>query len=312
MIKLNFETLTPLHISNGNQLAYNLEYVVIDNEFAKLNSRAHKRLAENNLFDFHKNYKFYELIKLIEKNKNIFDETCFDYKIDTAEAFEKFLNNERRDGRKIVQEFINTNGNFYVPGSSVKGMLTTILARNPRTNPLGINPKNPTIADKFVITDSDFISAENFIVDVAQRPPSINLIVLDAGRKFTCQIRSKGNLNVEELRKKLESYSFLQLQKAKAKVKHFKNIERKPGGATNYYNFIERLSESLNLAKDEYLVNLGFGAGSYYKLFENAPIPKFKNPGRNWKKEEAHTTFMVDIENKLYQLGWCKLTIEEE
>ena len=63
---------------------------------------------------------------------------------------------------------------------------------------------------------------------------------------------------------------------------------------------------------DVNLVNIGFGGGSYYKLFDNVTIPRFKNPGRKGIKEEAHTTFTVEIENENWQLGWCKLKIEDE
>jgi len=312
MLTLNFETLTPLHISNGNQLAYNLEYTIFKGKFAKFNTNAHKRIAEAHLFDYSKNYKFYEIIRIIEENKNIFDNSSFDYQIEVVPEFERFLNNERRDGRKIVQEFVNSNGNFYVPGSSVKGMLTTILHRDPQVNPLGINSNSGTIADKFVITDSEFIPTENFVVDIAYRPPSVNLIVLDVDNTFTCQIRKIGNLDINDLKKNLSQYSLEQLRKAEKIVKRFKEIERKPGGATQYHNFLEKILSNLELDDNEYLVNLGFGGGSYFKIYDDAKIPKFKNPGRRGKLEEAHTTFSVNIDNKFYQLGWCKLTIEEE
>ncbi len=312
MLTLNFETITPLHISNGNQLAYNLEYTIFNGDLAKLNIEAHKKIAEAKLFDYKRNYKFYEIIKIIEQNKNIFNDSCFDYRIETVPAFDEFLRNERRDGQKIVQEFVNSNGNFYVPGSSVKGMLTTILHRDPQKNPLGISPETPSIDDKFVITDSDYIPSESFIVDIAYRPPSVNLIVLDAGQTFNCKVKKTGNMDLEDLKKKLSFYSFEQLQKARAIVNKFKEKERKPGGATQYFNFLENFMNGLKLNDDEYLVNLGFGGGSYYKLYNDAEIPKFKIPGRRNRKEEAHTTFSVNIENEFYQLGWCKLTIEEE
>ncbi len=312
MITLNFETLTPLHISNGNQLSYNLDYILIDNYVAKLNnSNASKVIAKANLFDFKRDYKFVDIIKIIEKNKHIFSDESFDYKVSAVETFLDFIKGEKRDGQKFIQEFINSNGNFYIPASSIKGMFTTILHRDPDKNPLGINPNQAKIEDKFVITDSEYIGSENFSVEAVNRPPSINLITLDPGVEFTSQIRSKGNLNISILRKKLENYSENQINKARPLVRKFKEMEKEPRGATAYLTILEKILFDFNLEKNEYLVNLGFGGGSYFKLYDDVEIPKFKNPGRNKRLEEAHTTFNVNIDEELYQLGWCKLTIEE-
>ncbi len=313
MWKLNFETITPLHISNGNQLAYNLEYITVNGNVAKLNLiKASKKIAKAGLFNFYSDYKFYKVIKIIEENKNLFSDDDFDYSIYAETSFIEYLKGERRDGRKIIQEFINSNGNFYIPGSSVKGMLTTILRRDIKTNPLGINPNNANIADKFVITDSNFIDSENFVVDIANRPPAINLITLDPGVEFNLKIRKLGNLSIEDLKKKLSIYSFTQLKKAEKFVKKFKEEEVTPKGATAYYKVLEKILNELKLNNDEYLVNLGFGGGSYYKIFSDVKIPTFRSKKKKFTEEEAHTTFTVNIENELYQLGWCKLKIEEK
>lgn len=313
MIKLIFETLTPLHISSGNQLAYNLEYIVNDNRVAKLNLiKASKKLAETRALDFNRNYKFFEIIRIIEENKNIFSNDDFEYSIYAESSFISYLRGERRDGRKIIQEFINSNGNFYIPGSSIKGMLSTILHRDTKVNPLGINPNNARIEDKFVITDSNFIDSDNFIVDIANRPPAINLITLDPGIEFSSEIRKLGNLSVIDLRNKLSTYSYTQMKKAEKFVTKFKDMERTPKGATAYYTALEKMLNELEPDDNEYIVNLGFGGGSYYKIFSDTEIPKFKSKKHRNTKEEAHTTFTINIENELFQLGWCKLKIEEE
>ncbi len=313
MIKLFFETLTPIHISNGNQLAFNLEYIIKDEYLAKLNPiKAGFAMAESKIFNYNHNYKFYEIIKIIEDNKNIFKDDDFDYQIYVEDTFLDYINNENLDGKKIVQEFINSNGNFYIPGSSIKGALTTILNRDPNKNPLGINPLEPKIDDKFVITDSDFLDPDDFVVDIAYRPPSVNLITLDTGVCFTSTIRKLGNLSVKVLKEKLNLYSFTQLKKAEKYVNHFKKLERKPGGATQYFSFIEKFFSDIKLEDDEYLINLGFGGGSYFKIYDNVEVPKFKSKKNRNTKEEAHTTFSVQIQNEFYQLGWCKLKIEEE
>lgn len=312
MIKLNFTTLTPLHISNGEQLAYNLEYIITDRGLAKLDMyKASQVLAKEKLFNFGSKYGFRDIIKIIEINKNLFSSDCFIYEVYTGEAFKEFVNKEESDGQKIVQEFINSNGKFYIPGSSVKGMISTILDRDPKNNPLGINPNNPDKNQKFVITDSSPLDPEDFTVDVANRPPPINVMTLDPNVEFSLQVRAKGNLILNELKRKLHKYSFEQMKKARSFAEHYQKIEKKPGGAYNYLKILEGMLSSIVLDDDEYLCNLGFGGGSYYKIFSNAKIPTFPNPGRKKQQEEAHTTFAVDIDNEPYQLGWCKLKIEE-
>lgn len=313
MWNLNFETITPLHISNGNQLAYNLEYVVSNSKISKFNiSRVSKVLAKAKLFDFSKNYNSLEIIKIIDDNKHLFDKELFEYQVFIENSFGDYLENENRVGKKIIQEFINANGSFYIPGSSIKGMLTTILNRDPKKNPLGINPNNPSIKDKFVITDSEYLDEVFFGVETVQRPPSINLITLGRRSEFNSKIIRKGNLGINNLRESLSKYSFLQLDKAKKIVSKFKEKEKKPAGAANYYNIIEKMINEIKLEDDEYLVNLGFGGGSYYKIYSNAAIPTFPSKRQRNSREEAHTTFTANIDNELYQLGWCKLKIEEE
>jgi CRISPR/Cas system CSM-associated protein Csm5 (group 7 of RAMP superfamily) len=193
-------------------------------------------------------------------------------------------------------------------------MLTTILNRDINNNPLGINPNKPSILDKFVITDSDYIDANNFVVDIADRPPSINIMMLDSGVEFTSKIRKMGNLSIQDLRNKLQTYSFSQMKKAEQFVNKFKDMEKIPKGATAYYKIIENMLHQINLEENQYLVNLGFGGGSYYKIYTNVEIPKFKSKDKTKRnvEEEAHTTFSVNIENEIYQLGWCTLKIEEE
>jgi len=315
MLNLKFETITPLHISNGNQLAYNLDYIIKDGYISKLNlNRVSQVLAEAKLFDFQKSYTSFKISNIIENNKHLFNKELFDYQAFIEDSFIEFLNSEKRGEKKYIQEFINSNGKFYIPGSSIKGMLTTILSRNTDVNPLGINPKNPSIKDKFVITDSEYISELYFGVESVQRPPSINILTLNKEAEFNSEIKNIGNLNIDKLRDCLTKYSFLQIDKAKKIVSKFKQIEKKPGGATNYNHILEKMIYELKLNDGEYLVNLGFGGGSYFKIFNNSPIPTFPSKAKNKKRvmEEAHTTFFVNINNELHQLGWCKLKIEEK
>ena len=311
MVYLNFETITPLHISNGNELAYNIDYIITGDQFGKFNlNKVSRVLAENNIFDFSKSYNYNQFIKIIEENIQLFDNFHFDYNIFATSSFLEQIRNERAVGKKIVQEFINSNGKFYIPASSIKGALLTVL----HFDSLGISIANPDINHKFVLSDSDFIDEENFSVDrTSDRPPAINLITLSTGNLFTLKIKKLGTLDINILKEKLSFYSIGQIEKAMEIVKKFKSRNpRNPKGADKYYEILLNLSKE-NLEKDEYLINIGFGGGSWFKIFADSIPKKFKNPGKRGRiYEEAHTTFSIPIENELYQLGWCKLKIEEK
>jgi len=314
MVKLHLKTITPLHISSGNELSYNLEYILLGNRLCKLNiNKASRTIAKAQLFDFSKNYSYKDFANTIEKNKSILSDEDFDYCIHAEEPFIDTIKNERSEGKKIVKEFVNSNGKFYVPGSSVKGALLTVLRREM----LGIDQQNGNISQKFVITDSELIGEENFTIDkTLNRPPAVSLITLDPNTSFTMQIRKLGEMDLDKLRKNLSSYSVNQIKKARHYVEKYTSREgMRPNGADQFLRILENLDKDIDTDGDAYFLNIGFGGGSWFKIFGDVdPPPKFDRPKkrtstlRDW---EAHTTFAVDIENEPYQLGWCKLKIEE-
>lgn len=134
---------------------------------------------------------------------------------------------------------------------------------------------------------------------------------MDIGVQFSSFIKSKGNLSLDELKNSLRNYSKTQIEKALKCVERYKQMEKKPKGATNFHKIIETMLNEMDFNENYYFVNLGFGGGSYFKINHDTKIPKFPNPGRNKRREEAHTTFNVNIDGDLFQLGWCKLKIEE-
>ena len=187
MLKLHFETLTPLHISNGNDLAYGLEYTLRNNVFRKFNfARISSILASGNAFDFSKNISVRDIEKIIDDNFNKYSQDDFFYKIKIHPKFYELTQNSRATGQKFVQEFINSNGKFYVPGSTIKGALLSVL----KYDHLGINNDDSgKIEQKFVIRDSENIEQDNFIVYTTEnRPPSVNLMCMKAGIKFDVDI----------------------------------------------------------------------------------------------------------------------------
>ncbi len=319
MIKLNFTTLTPLHISNGEQLGYRLDYIQKGEYIYKLNPhKAAQKLLEKKIFNFDKEYSLDDLIVLIKKYENSFNENDSFYVVEADELFTKHIANERAIGRKYFVEFINSNGNFYIPASSVKGTFLTIL----KMSQLGIDVNNADIESKFVIHDSNFIPNEKMKVYLTNnRPPKIGLLCVIPNTEFSLLVTKHKSLNIEDLKKKLKTYASNQIELAKKYIIKFRAPSgRRPKGADIFYNALINLESDLKkLKENEYLINIGFGGGSYFKIFEGIQPHKFDNSRKDPKtkekvftKEEAHTTVSFNFGGRTDHIGWCKLKIEEE
>ncbi len=308
MWKLNFQTLTPLHISNGNELGQNFDYIEQDGVVKKINLfKFSKRILELGLFNISQNYSYREFYNIIEQNKHLFVGDFFEYEVECTHRALNQIRSDTAEGKNVIKEFINSNGRFYIPGSSVKGVLATILRRES----IGIRS---SIEQKFVIHDSDFISNENMIVDRTYKGrPSIQLICLKPFTKFTLKVKKTGDILLQTLKDKLRTYYKIQLTKAIENVSKYKDEVNHEAGANLYTEILEEYRRVLNeeINEDEYLINLGYGSGSYFKIYENIKIPTFWN--RKAKEEqEAHTTFSFYDGEYIDHIGWCKLTIEEE
>jgi len=308
MLKLNFTTITPVHISNGEQLGFGLDYI-IKNEaaFYKLNFlKIAEKFAVENLFNFSENYSLEDMIKIIDDKRKEITEDYIHYKVLITSPFNDHLNNEKAVGRSYVSEFINSNGKFYIPASAVKGALLTILNQKS----LGINPDAANIKDKVVFSDSGFIDQSNFNIFCSNnRPPKVNLMCLKKNVEFSLMMKKTGNLNLVNFRKLLNEYSSIQIDNALNKLQPYKTTRDEPKGADIFEKALINLNSN-SLSENEYLINLGFGGGSWFKV-EVGKVPMFesKKKGRDNPKEPAHTS--VSFQENPMHIGWCKLKIEE-
>jgi CRISPR/Cas system CSM-associated protein Csm5 (group 7 of RAMP superfamily) len=307
MIQLNFSTITPLHIGNGEELARNIDYLISNNQFLRLDPfKLSSYLAKKKAFDFDRLYNLKQIESVIKRySTEIYPSEC-KYIIDAEAKMIDYLKQPGAEGKHFVKEFINSNGMFYIPASSIKGTLLTILG----LDNLGISLRNGSNNQKVVFYDSDYLNQDDFIV-LKTNPgrPSINLICLKKGKQFQLKMMKKGELDLNELKEKLSTYSKLQITKAKEKIRLYKSkIINRPNGADIMLEAIDNiLSEKLN--DQEYLINLGFGGGSWFKLFSSADPPQFQNI-KTKNKEYAHTAFTTSSENN-ENLGWCKLKFKE-
>lgn len=176
---------------------------------------------------------------------------------------------------------------------------------------LGIKPKAANINDKVVFSDSQFIDQSNFNIFCSNnRPPKVNLMCLKKNVEFSLLMRKWGNLDLKNLRILMEDYSSFQIENALNNLKPFKSIRDEQKGADIFEMALSNIN-SVSLSENEYLINIGFGSGSWFKV-EKGKIPLFKSKkkGRDNPDEPAHTSVSFNTQSPLH-IGWCKLKIEE-
>lgn len=333
MYKFTFTTVTPLHISNGEVLDQNFHYTAFNGDIYRIDHlKFSKLIAQNEKIDFTSNITAKVIESWVRKHQlTIIDKTSA-YSVKIHESFQAHLENKRAEGKREIREFINNNGKFYIPATSIKGAIITVLNKtlfnfqeveNGETRNIALKQDflgikelrykgkiliEANINDKFVLNDSNFIDGSKFSVFRFDRPPEQNLICLDAGEKFTILIRRKGNLDIDLLKNNLTLYSKLQAQTAN---KYIQLFERNKGKETKGSIFFKESLKNLNnyisnLKEKEYLINIGFGGGAYFKLFTDVErIPK------NTRREFIHTSYTIDLNDIRSHIGWCKLEIEE-
>lgn len=313
MYKLILKTITPVHIAGQEQLVLNLDYIMTGGKAGILNRyETAKYLSANKVFDFNKNYTYTEISGEISKRSGNFPDSVYSRKIAVSDEFAKYLKSPGRDGQMLVGDFISNGRSYYIPASSVKGALLTALS----LDQLGIDVKNPTIDDKFVMADSEPLSAANFVVmRTMNRPPSVNLVCLNRNLEFELMIRKANGLDVNAAVSECNRYARKQTELALENIPEFKGKNRTggPKGANLFEDALKTVSE-YRTAPGEFLLNLGFGGGSWFKIEKNQ-VPKFtsKSPNirRKGRLEPAHTSTEFDISGKPIHIGWCACRFEE-
>lgn len=309
MYKFNFTTITPLHISNGEVLDQNFHYTAYRGDVYKIDHlKFAKLIAKKEKVDFSSDISTKVIEGWVKKYQLTIIDDAVSYSVKIHETFQAHLDNQRAIGRRQIIEFINSNGNFYIPASSIKGALLTPLG----LNSLGINPADPKIEDRVVFYDTENIPSKYFSVyRTENRPPENNLICLDPGVNFSLTMQKKGKFDKDVFFQKLRSYTETQLENLNREVAKFKSQRTgKLRKADLYLRAIEEINTLV--AKGEILINIGYGGGSWFKIFEGM-IPKFKSkiPQKKNIEEPAHSSFSFTINRELVHIGWCKLEIEE-
>lgn len=124
---LIIETLSPLHIGNGEMLTSVGEFITTSDtiqylELDKLNSF----LDKSNLID-----EYSEKILLASGNFDTHKTLSEDYKVNIKDFIQKTVSLKNKNlnplNNNMLHIFCHENGKTYIPGSSLKGMLKTVL-----------------------------------------------------------------------------------------------------------------------------------------------------------------------------------------
>jgi CRISPR/Cas system CSM-associated protein Csm5 (group 7 of RAMP superfamily) len=298
MLKLHFKTLTPLFIGSGDVLERDFHYKIDDVDFRKYNeSRLVADLASKNVIDFNREQSAENLKqRIIEGNYS--DDKFFDYTVGMAQSFYSYITGHETPGKDSVQEFINENGKFYIPGSSVKGALCTTLG----FDKLGIID---SIAEKFVIQDCVDLSYDDFLVFHFDRPPYVNLLALQNGIQFTTVIPESNGINKKLIEERVGTYFKNQISKSIAELKNYKEKNNRED-----FPILELFENLKTNHSNDVIINLGFGGGSWFKI-SKGEIPKFQKENADEPEIPTTTYHYTNKSGNLVHIGWCKMEVEE-
>ncbi|MDP2090945.1 MAG: RAMP superfamily CRISPR-associated protein [Candidatus Gracilibacteria bacterium] len=233
----------------------------------------------------------------------------------------------------IIQSFIKSVGRVYIPGSSLKGAIRTVLTNNEIENIS--TEKDPF--KKLIVRDSDFIDDGIEIGPLARKSKKskdengeINgdgnyAEFLKPGIKINTKIVLKGFLDESNLEKidiskdnilkASNNYTKNKIKNYIEKLYQLKNLdnnnkEKNQKIETTIKSFDKILKKGLN--ENECILNIGFGGGFWFKSFEGNE----KHPGKihfeKYKNKDIvipTTNYNTKLENTdLENLGFIKLT----
>lgn len=282
-MKLKFKTITPVFIGSGEVLEREFHYIVKNNLFLKYDQKVIiAQMAETGNYDFTKDEDL-SIEALNTKIDSIGTDTqnLFEYQLPLSETFCDFYNNQKKYKERVdIHEFVNSNGKFYIPGSTVKGCLGILFEP--------IKLRGNSISERFLIQDSETIGYERFEIIRYEKPRNKNLIVLKPDSEFTINIPKTGNVNKAKLEKNIQAYFSSQINLAKTELTKFPKDHAK--SLLDLKKF-----EKIGDEKGHMLVNLGFGGGGWVKV-KNGKFPT--------ATASSESPYKIHI-------GWCSVEVEE-
>ena len=303
--------LTPVHISSGDEIK-SWEYIVTDDKtFYRLDLFAFfKKIIDKNPDKVWALLEEGNLIKIRnfiysqrEKLSGILEKTYL-YKNKVSDKFYELYEKNISDQQKheesnqlIIKEFIRSNNEPFIPGSSIKGALRTALENS--------GYKEENFYRKFQVKDSNFFTENAVNVEVIDRANSVDdqVELIPSGEKFNFKIKIDkrlDNFTASKLRKKVNNFMKEKISKYEKNLIQFKKLAKKEDDSDKVEQLAD-LQNKLSTLKNEtegkqMLLNLGFGGGYWYKsLKERHPdwgnVESYKNSKlqipRTWWRDES-------------------------
>jgi len=325
--EINAECLTPVCVKSGQ--------MVMPWEYAFIKENGQSVYCRFNFYDLYQNLgdaKKEELGKKINDKdllmtRFLINETAKDnpalvkkiaaYSIVADKGFYNTYQakiNERVQGKECnkleVAEHIRHSGTAFIPGSSIKGALRTILLareiQNGRQNFVDtLEDKNaPAKKDDFknlLVFDAD-IPDEYMGVGIFNRAAPAAMEYIQAGAEFNFAVNIKQNAgfltNIDFSPKNItgaaNEFTKRKVEKFLQEIEEIKKILGDTKTDIDKKNQISALSEILNTVLAEaqnnsggFVLNLGFGGGFWYKSFFGKKLVRQKK--RDTKKDDSLT-----------------------
>lgn len=346
--KIKAECLTPLVIQSGREIMPWEYVVIEENGkkilyrfdlfefYEKLSDESKKEFNDKleNAIDLKKR-EVLGIRKFIWDKKNEYKEEIKEISLYSGEVdeefYQKYLKNinetkqSSESNQLIIKEFIRSKGRAFVPGSSIKGAIrTAILYKHPQRDEIENLKPEKSPFKYLLVGDSKFID-EVRIGYFSRSAPGYGEY-LPKGKKFEFNIKVKtppydhkeqkmdfSTENIiasanEFIKGKIKKY----IDDSKKLLEHpdmSEGQEEKEEKTKNLIKYYENLLEEINkLKNNEFILNLAFGGGFWYKsFFEKHPRPQSIKTFQDRDIEISRSLWMI---NHL-PLGFIKCEFEK-
>jgi CRISPR/Cas system CSM-associated protein Csm5 (group 7 of RAMP superfamily) len=346
--RISAECLTSVCVKSGHEIMP-WEYVILEEKGEKVFYRF-------NLYDFYKKLSGANQDSLGEKinAKNVFGARALIHQIGerdpvlikeiktySAKADQGFyylykanINKESQDpetNRLAVYEHVQSGGSQFIPGSSIKGALRTVLLRNEikkgrewLAKGLEDSHADPAKDDfkDFCVLDAK-ISGENYLrVGEFFRAAPVALEYFPRGARWEFDIIARERQGLkpgidfsrENIIRAANAFAKYKVDKFKTELKKLNNFlgnskgdEDKKIQINNLEDILNQVQQVINNSSNEFVLNLGSGGSFWYKSFcENHPK---KDKGGNKKKNKKEDKDRIKNESLIERTANLNINI---
>jgi len=315
-MNITLETVTPVHIGNGEEWSF-LDYFIENGKVNILNTNAiFESLNDTQIID---NLSKEIKEKIINGQVQINPKEFFGKYIDVSKYIIKRIESDEISGKVKIKKFINQQGRYYIPGSSIKGAIRTayffdFFDKNIDALVDVLENKSEITSDFFKyfhVTDSQFISDSKMkIIKTIRHNNEKNKegipIYLEGIKEgsivnFEIKIDDRSKITIEDIKNSVRNLTTTVCD-------YETNNNKNPDFMKNFYNEIKK--------NNEIYLNLGFGGGYLVKTIylllwkHKKDISLIKNNMPLKKKQKVNTFSDFPRTKVIYNkkpIGWVKI-----